>query len=121
MRRSFVKIIVVGFALMTMAVACNKDEANDSSDSGSGSKNTGSITVYNKYPSSNAHNIYSIRIYNSGFDKWDFTDIYRNKSHTISDIPAGTYTVQAEYVLGTYTKKTGVKVKKGKTTDVVFP
>ena len=103
--------------LPLMLIACNKEGTDDGENNNN--KNTGAIRVYNKYPASRPRNIYSIRIYKSGFEKWDFQDIYRNQSRTISNIPAGTYTVQAE-VSGNYTKKTGIKVQKGKTTEVTF-
>jgi hypothetical protein len=115
-KRNILKLYLI-IVLPLMLMACNKD---DGDDGGGNSSATGTIAVYNKYPSSNAHNIYSIRIYNSDFDKWDFTQINRNGNKKISNIPTGTYTVQAEYVKGRYTKKSGVKVQKGKTTDVTF-
>ena len=121
MKRKLFLMTLIGLLVLSVGfVSCHKEGTDDGTNNNN--NNTGTIKVYNKYSASKPHNIYSIRIYKSGgFDKWDFKHIYRNQSNTISNIPAGTYTVQAEYVKGHYTKKSGIRVQKGKTTEVTFP
>ena len=117
MKKYFTYLMAIAIATIVLT-GCSKDDDNGNSSNNS---NTGSILVHNKTPSSNQRPIRYTRIYNSNFDKTYDRSIGSSYSHKFTDIPEGTYTVKVTYVNATKIQtKTGIKVKKGKTTTVEF-
>jgi hypothetical protein len=128
MRKGILNYLIIAvFAISAAFTSCEKN--NNGDDNGNNST-TGSVTVWNNYTGEGkTGNITTLYVLNPSNEKVIASGgaVYKGESTTISNIPEGTYSVQAavmrnsDLVMGTkITTKTGVKVTKGKTTTVTF-
>lgn len=119
MKRKYLALFVM--ALFLAFVSCDKD--NNGTEVGT-DNTKGSITVYNKCSGSDyVGNIQRILISNDKFFQTYYYDIKKNESRSFSDIPEGTYSVEAQVKTTSLYRNVAVnnvKVNKGKTTSVTI-
>lgn len=123
--RFAVRALVLGTLLFA---GCEKnDDGENGGDETASEAATGSVVIYNKYSTSTYSgvngDIQRILISNDDFFQTYYYDIKKGANKTISNIPEGTYDVEAQVKTSSLyrsAKKSGIKVKKGQTASVTF-